>query len=123
LARIAAHAANLAKGLPGAQARDDAISKARFEFRWSDQFNLSLAPLDAKRHHDEALPAEAAKSAPFCSMCSYDFCSMRITQDIRKFAAENGYGTGITTGMDALPIHPHECESFVQAENEHTKSL
>jgi phosphomethylpyrimidine synthase len=121
--RIAAHAANLAKGLPGAQARDDAISKARFEFRWSDQFNLSLAPLDAKRHHDEALPAEAAKSAPFCSMCSYDFCSMRITQDIRKFAAENGYGTGITTGMDALPIHPHECESFVQAENEHTKSL
>ena len=116
--RIAAHAANLAKQLPGAQARDDAISKARFEFRWRDQFNLALAPQDAKRHHDEALPAEAAKDAPFCSMCSYDFCSMRITQDIRKFAAENGYGVegdggiGATAGMEALRLDPHECESY-----------
>lgn len=116
--RIAAHAANLAKGLPGAQTRDDAISKARFEFRWRDQFNLSLAPLDAKRHHDESLPAEAAKTAPFCSMCSYDFCSMRITQDIRKFAAENGYGVGPTTGMEAIHVDPHECESFVPGAND-----
>ncbi|MEE9383329.1 MAG: phosphomethylpyrimidine synthase ThiC [Nannocystaceae bacterium] len=81
--KIAAHAADLAKGHPGAQARDDALSKARFEFRWNDQFNLSLDPETAKRYHDEMLPAGAAKSAHFCSMCGPQFCSMKLTQDVR----------------------------------------
>ncbi|MEQ9502109.1 MAG: phosphomethylpyrimidine synthase ThiC [Deltaproteobacteria bacterium] len=81
--KIAAHAADLAKGHPGAQARDDALSKARFEFRWRDQFALSLDPETAESFHDETLPAEGAKSAEFCSMCGPKFCSMRITQDIR----------------------------------------
>jgi phosphomethylpyrimidine synthase len=88
--KIAAHAANLAKGHPGAQYRDNAISKARFEFRWEDQFNLSLDPETAREFHDETLPAEGAKTAHFCSMCGPHFCSMRITEDVRKFAAEQG---------------------------------
>jgi phosphomethylpyrimidine synthase len=88
--KIAAHAADLAKGHPGAQYRDNAISKARFEFRWEDQFNLSLDPERAREFHDETLPADGAKTAHFCSMCGPNFCSMRITDDIRKFAAENG---------------------------------
>lgn len=87
--KIAAHAADLAKGHPGAQYRDNALSKARFEFRWEDQFNLSLAPDTAKEFHDETLPAEGAKVAHFCSMCGPNFCSMKITQDVREFAAEN----------------------------------
>ena len=87
--KIAAHAADLAKGHPGAQARDDALSKARFEFRWRDQFALSLDPERAADYHDETLPAEGAKTAHFCSMCGPKFCSMRITQDIRKYAARN----------------------------------
>jgi phosphomethylpyrimidine synthase len=81
--RIAAHAADLAKGHPRAQLRDDALSAARFEFRWHDQFALSLDPDTAREYHDETLPAEPAKAAHFCSMCGPKFCSMRITQDIR----------------------------------------
>jgi phosphomethylpyrimidine synthase len=86
--KIAAHAADLAKGHSGAQYRDNAISKARFEFRWEDQFNLSLDPETARQFHDETLPQEGAKTAHFCSMCGPHFCSMRITEDVRKFAAE-----------------------------------
>jgi len=87
--KIAAHAADLAKGHPGAQYRDNAISKARFEFRWEDQFNLSLDPETAREFHDETLPQEGAKTAHFCSMCGPHFCSMKITEDVRKYAAEN----------------------------------
>jgi phosphomethylpyrimidine synthase len=87
--KIAAHAADLAKGHPEAQYRDNAISKARFEFRWEDQFNLSLDPETAREFHDETLPAEGAKTAHFCSMCGPHFCSMRITEDVRKYAAEH----------------------------------
>lgn len=87
--KIAAHAADLAKGHPGAQIRDDALSKARFEFRWRDQFNLSLDPERALEYHDATLPAEGAKTAHFCSMCGPKFCSMRISQDIRDYAKEN----------------------------------
>jgi phosphomethylpyrimidine synthase len=92
--KIAAHAADLAKGHPGAQYRDNAISKARFEFRWEDQFNLSLDPETAREFHDETLPAEGAKTAHFCSMCGPHFCSMRITEDVRKYAAERGLTDG-----------------------------
>jgi phosphomethylpyrimidine synthase len=88
--KIAAHAADLAKGHPGAQLRDDALSKARFEFRWKDQFNLSLDPTTASSFHDETLPAEPAKAAHFCSMCGPHFCSMRITQDVREYARQKG---------------------------------
>jgi phosphomethylpyrimidine synthase len=88
--KIAAHAADLAKGHPGAQYRDNAISKARFEFRWEDQFNLSLDPETAREFHDETLPQEGAKAAHFCSMCGPHFCSMKITEDVRKYAAEHG---------------------------------
>ncbi len=85
--KIAAHAADLAKGHPRARARDDALSKARFEFRWEDQFNLALDPVTARAFHDESLPAEGAKVAHFCSMCGPKFCSMKITQDVRDYAA------------------------------------
>ncbi|EPX62028.1 Hydroxymethylpyrimidine phosphate synthase ThiC [Cystobacter fuscus DSM 2262] len=88
--KIAAHAADLAKGHPGAQARDNALSKARFEFRWEDQFNLSLDPERARAFHDETLPAEGAKVAHFCSMCGPQFCSMKITQDVRDYAQKVG---------------------------------
>jgi phosphomethylpyrimidine synthase len=88
--KIAAHAADLAKGHPGAQYRDNAISKARFEFRWEDQFNLSLDPETAREFHDETLPAQGAKTAHFCSMCGPHFCSMKITEDVRKYAAQEG---------------------------------
>jgi phosphomethylpyrimidine synthase len=88
--KIAAHAADLAKGHPGAQIRDNALSKARFEFRWEDQFNLGLDPDKAKQFHDETLPQEGAKLAHFCSMCGPHFCSMKITQDVRDFAASQG---------------------------------
>ncbi|WP_310756205.1 phosphomethylpyrimidine synthase ThiC [Candidatus Palauibacter soopunensis] len=86
--RIAAHAADLARGHPGAQAWDDAISKARFEFRWEDQFNLSLDPVTARAFHDETLPAEGAKIAHFCSMCGPKFCAMKISEDVRRYALE-----------------------------------
>ncbi|MFZ3088960.1 MAG: phosphomethylpyrimidine synthase ThiC [Methylotenera sp.] len=88
--KIAAHAADLAKGHPGAQIRDNALSKARFEFRWEDQFNLGLDPEKAKEFHDETLPQEGAKQAHFCSMCGPHFCSMKISQDVRDYAAEQG---------------------------------
>jgi phosphomethylpyrimidine synthase len=84
--RIAAHAADLAKGHPSAKLRDDAVSRARFEFRWEDQFNLSLDPDTARSYHDETLPKDAHKVAHFCSMCGPKFCSMRITQDLRAEA-------------------------------------
>ena len=86
--KLAAHTADLAKGLPGAQIRDNALSKARFEFRWEDQFNLSLDPEKAREYHDETLPKEAHKVAHFCSMCGPHFCSMKITQEVRDYAAE-----------------------------------
>ncbi|AXU19573.1 phosphomethylpyrimidine synthase ThiC [Novosphingobium sp. THN1] len=86
--KLAAHAADLAKGHPAAQVRDDALSKARFEFRWRDQFNLSLDPDTAEQYHDQTLPAEGAKSAHFCSMCGPKFCSMKISQEVREFAAK-----------------------------------
>jgi phosphomethylpyrimidine synthase len=88
--RIAAHAADLAKGHPGAQARDNALSKARFEFRWEDQFHLGLDPERAREFHDETLPKDAHKVAHFCSMCGPHFCSMKITQDVRDYAAAQG---------------------------------
>jgi phosphomethylpyrimidine synthase len=88
--KIAAHAADLAKGHPGARDRDDALSKARFEFRWEDQFNLSLDPETARKYHDATLPADGAKLAHFCSMCGPHFCSMNISQEVRKFAEERG---------------------------------
>ena len=95
--KIAAHAADLAKGHPAAQSRDNAVSKARFEFRWDDQFNLSLDPEKARRFHDATLPQDSAKTAHFCSMCGPTFCSMKITDDVRKYAKEHGY-----TEQDAL---------------------
>ncbi len=89
--KIAAHAADLAKGHPGAINRDNLLSQARFEFRWEDQFKLSIDPETAKSYHDETLPQERMKEAHFCSMCGPHFCSMKLTQDVRKFAEENGY--------------------------------
>ena len=100
--KIAAHAADLAKGHPQAQAWDDALSKARFEFRWEDQFDLALDPDTARSYHDETLPAEPAKTAHFCSMCGPKFCSMRITQDVRAYAAEQASTTeaAVELGME-----------------------
>lgn len=104
--KIAAHAADLAKQHPFAQKWDDALSKARFEFRWRDQFSLSLDPVTAQAFHDETLPAEGAKVAHFCSMCGPKFCSMSITEDVRKYAEEHGYGdepqAAIKHGMDMM---------------------
>ena len=99
--KIAAHASDLAKGHPAAQARDNALSKARFEFRWQDQFNLGLDPEKAQEFHDETLPKEAAKHAHFCSMCGPHFCSMKITQDVRDYAREHGVDVqaALDTGM------------------------
>jgi phosphomethylpyrimidine synthase len=99
--KIAAHAADLAKGHPGAQLRDNALSQARFEFRWEDQFNLSLDPDTAREFHDETLPAQGAKLAHFCSMCGPHFCSMKITQDVRDYAAKKGLDaeTALAVGM------------------------
>jgi len=99
--KIAAHAADLAKGHPGAQAWDDAVSKARFEFRWADQFSLAMDPDTARSYHDETLPAEPAKTAHFCSMCGPKFCSMRISQDVRDYAETHGLGDeeAIQVGM------------------------
>lgn len=101
--KIAAHAADVAKGHPGARARDDALSQARFEFRWHDQFNLSLDPDTARAFHDETLPKESSKVAHFCSMCGPKFCSMKITQEVREFAAQKGVNAaeGLELGMQA----------------------
>ncbi|SHE19197.1 phosphomethylpyrimidine synthase ThiC [methanotrophic endosymbiont of Bathymodiolus puteoserpentis (Logatchev)] len=101
--KIAAHAADLAKGHPGAQARDNAMSKARFEFRWEDQFNIALDPEKARSFHDETLPKDSAKIAHFCSMCGPHFCSMKISQDVREYAAEKGIkdaAEALQKGMD-----------------------
>jgi phosphomethylpyrimidine synthase len=104
--KIAAHAADLAKGHPGAQIRDNALSKARFEFRWEDQFNLGLDPEKAKEFHDETLPQEGAKQAHFCSMCGPHFCSMKITQDVRDFAAKQGISENeaLEKGMEVKSV-------------------
>ncbi len=112
--RIAAHAADLAKGHPGAQRRDDALSKARFEFRWNDQFNLSLDPDRAREYHDATLPKESSKVAHFCSMCGPKFCSMRITQDVRDYARQKGLETvaAIEAGMK------EKAEEFVEQGSE-----
>jgi len=101
--KIAAHAADLAKGHPAAQYRDNALSKARFEFRWHDQFNLSLDPERAREYHDETLPQDSAKSAHFCSMCGPQFCSMKITDDVRRYAEEHGLGEAdaLAAGLEA----------------------
>src|ERR1041384_347759 len=108
--KIAAHAADLAKGHPSAQYRDNALSKARFEFRWEDQFNLSLDPEVAREYHDETLPQEGAKLAHFCSMCGPHFCSMKITQDVREYAAEQGI-----SDTDALKVGMEEkSKEFVE---------
>jgi phosphomethylpyrimidine synthase len=90
--RIAAHAADLAKGHPAAQLRDNALSQARFEFRWEDQFNLGLDPERAREYHDQTLPKEAHKLAHFCSMCGPQFCSMKITQEVREYAERHADG-------------------------------
>jgi len=104
--KIAAHAADLAKGHPGAQLRDNALSKARFEFRWEDQFNLGLDPDTAKDFHDETLPKDAMKTAHFCSMCGPHFCSMKITQDVRDYAEKVGVSaeTALARGMEEKSV-------------------
>ncbi len=104
--KIAAHAADLAKGHPGAQARDNAMSKARFEFRWEDQFNLGLDPDRAREFHDATLPKDSAKVAHFCSMCGPHFCSMKITQDVRDFAAKQGVSEqeALAKGMETKSV-------------------
>jgi phosphomethylpyrimidine synthase len=109
--RIAAHAADLAKGHLGAQLRDNALSKARFEFRWEDQFNLGLDPERAREYHDETLPKESAKVAHFCSMCGPQFCSMQITQEVRNYAARQGVEelAALTAGLAA------KAEEFVSS--------
>jgi phosphomethylpyrimidine synthase len=98
--KIAAHAADLAKGHPAAQLRDDALSRARFDFRWQDQFNLGLDPETAQKYHDETLPKEAHKVAHFCSMCGPKFCSMKITADVREYAASLGANEKAALGLD-----------------------
>jgi phosphomethylpyrimidine synthase len=112
--KLAAHAADLAKGHPSAQYRDDALSKARFEFRWEDQFNLSLDPEVAREYHDETLPQEGAKLAHFCSMCGPHFCSMKITQDVREYAAQKQLDEDLAlqTGLK------EKAEEFIAAGNE-----
>ena len=104
--KLAAHAADLAKGHPGAQIRDNALSKARFEFRWDDQFNLGLDPDKAREFHDETLPKESAKVAHFCSMCGPHFCSMKITQDVREYAAQQGIAEAeaLEKGMETKAV-------------------
>lgn len=111
--KIAAHAADLAKGHPGAQLRDNALSKARFEFRWDDQFNLGLDPDTARAYHDETLPKDSAKVAHFCSMCGPKFCSMKITQEVRDYAAEHG--------TDITPIAEDEVVRMIDVEAEMKK--
>jgi phosphomethylpyrimidine synthase len=114
--KLAAHAADLAKGHPAAKVWDDALSRARFEFRWRDQFNLSLDPETAEQYHDQTLPAEGAKTAHFCSMCGPKFCSMKITQEVRAFAAKQNAKTDAErlsadeaeAGMDEMSKRFHD---------------
>jgi phosphomethylpyrimidine synthase len=107
--KLAAHAADLAKGHPAARLRDDALSRARFEFRWRDQFNLSLDPDTAEQYHDQTLPAEGAKTAHFCSMCGPKFCSMKITQEVRDFAAKQNQEADAF--LAATPVAAEEAEA------------
>jgi phosphomethylpyrimidine synthase len=117
--KIAAHAADLAKGHPGAQLRDDALSRARFDFRWQDQFNLGLDPDRALQFHDETLPKEAHKVAHFCSMCGPKFCSMKITQDVRDYAKTlNDPALRATAGDSAV-----EAEAGMAAMSEKFKAM
>jgi len=108
--KIAAHAADVAKGHPGARQRDDALSKARFEFRWRDQFALGLDPERAESFHDETLPSEGAKLAHFCSMCGPQFCSMKITQDVRDYAAQKGIDPerALEEGLEEMAVRFHD---------------
>ena len=108
--KLAAHAADLAKGHPAAQVRDDALSKARFEFRWRDQFNLSLDPDTAEQYHDQTLPAEGAKTAHFCSMCGPKFCSMKISQEVREFAAKQNSGADAFIASNPDTVRPEPVE-------------
>jgi phosphomethylpyrimidine synthase len=112
--KIAAHAADLAKGHPTAQLRDNVPSKARLEFRWNDQFNLSLDPDTARAFHDETLPSDNAKVAHFCSMCGPRFCSMQLTQEVREYAATHGIGEreAIEKGLE------EKAKEFVQSGGE-----
>jgi phosphomethylpyrimidine synthase len=107
--KIAAHAADLGKGHPGAQLRDNALSKARFEFRWEDQFNLGLDPETARAFHDETLPKESGKVAHFCSMCGPKFCSMKITQEVREYAA------GLEAGQEQPAITQEDQQALDDA--------
>lgn len=102
--KLCAHAADLAKGHPGAQVRDNALSKARFEFRWEDQFNLALDPDTARAYHDETLPQESGKVAHFCSMCGPKFCSMKISHEVRDYAKGLESGEGIEVKMLEDPL-------------------
>jgi phosphomethylpyrimidine synthase len=102
--KLAAHAADLAKGHPAAKMRDDAVSRARYEFRWRDQFNLSLDPDTAEQYHDQTLPAEGAKTAHFCSMCGPKFCSMKITQEVRDFAAKQNASADTFLEASSSPL-------------------
>jgi phosphomethylpyrimidine synthase len=114
--KLAAHAADLAKGHPAAQIRDDALSRARFEFRWEDQFNLSLDPETAKDYHDQTLPKDAHKVAHFCSMCGPKFCSMKITQDVRNYA------DGLSDNEKAA-LYPSDADEGMQEMSKKFKSL
>ena len=116
--KIAAHAADLAKGHPGAQIRDNALSKARFEFRWDDQFNLALDPDTAREYHDATLPKDAHKLAHFCSMCGPKFCSMKITQEVREYAAERGLAEerAVESGMEEQAVRFREAGAEVYRE-------
>jgi phosphomethylpyrimidine synthase len=119
--KIAAHAADLAKGHPGAQIRDNALSKARFEFRWHDQFNLGLDPERALEYHDETLPQESGKVAHFCSMCGPKFCSMKITQEVRDYAKDlEAQGVDISDN-NAIQIKMIDVEAEMKAKSEEFK--
>ena len=121
--KIAAHAADLAKGHPGAQDRDDALSRARFEFRWEDQFNLSLDPETARLYHDQTLPKEAHKVAHFCSMCGPKFCSMKISQDIRDEAAKGGFGDAEKGMADMAEKYRNGGDLYMPAEDVKTDTV
>jgi phosphomethylpyrimidine synthase len=118
--KIAAHAADIAKGHPGARARDDAMSLARFEFRWVDQFNIGLDPDRAREYHDETMPMEAAKVAHFCSMCGPKFCSMKISQEVRDYASALELSTeeAKQKGMDAMSMvfKEHGSEVYIEVD-------
>jgi len=117
--KLAAHAADLAKGHPAARLRDDALSRARFDFRWRDQFNLALDPETAEQYHDQTLPAEGAKIAHFCSMCGPKFCSMQISQEVRAFASKQN--ASADTFLAATPIGENEAEAGMLAMSEKFK--